>query len=236
MQGKRVTERAVELTGKPVVMVINTHHHRDHSHGNPGVPGELRIVATENARRHMLEVDAKFWKSAPTSLPNELVTHEQRLEIGGKTIELLSPGRGHTDGDLVVLFVEDAVVHTGDLVFNDRYPNIDLEAGGSIERWPAAIDRLSELDFKHVIPGHGPLTNRAGIARFRAFIDELWAAGADAAAKGWSLDETLERVILTRNARMEDIVIPFVLRLDRNFVIKRVWQEATGAVPTGGAE
>jgi glyoxylase-like metal-dependent hydrolase (beta-lactamase superfamily II) len=184
----------------------------------------------------MLEVDAKFWKSAPTSLPNELVTHEQRLEIGGKTIELLSPGRGHTDGDLVVLFVEDAVVHTGDLVFNDRYPNIDLEAGGSIERWPAAIDRLSELDFKHAIPGHGPLTNRAGIARFRAFIDELWAAGADAAAKGWSLDETLERVILTRNARMEDIVIPFVLRLDRNFVIKRVWQEATGAVPTGGAE
>jgi glyoxylase-like metal-dependent hydrolase (beta-lactamase superfamily II) len=230
IQGSCIGELARELTGKPVVMIINTHYHRDHTQGNPGLPSAMRIVSTASTREHMLDVDGWFWRDHRESLPAETFVHEHEISIGGKTIKLLHPGRGHTDGDLIALFVEDRVAHFGDLLFNARYPNIDLEAGGSVQEWPATLDRAAELDFEHVIPGHGELTDRDGIARFRAFIVELWDAGHRAAELGWTLEETLARVELTRNRGMQDYRIPFVLTLDRDFVVRRVWEEATGAV------
>ena len=143
-------------------------------------------------------------------------------------------GRGHTSGDLVVLFVEDRVLHLGDLFFNGRYPNIDLEAGGSVQEWIATLDRVLALDFDQVIPGHGPVTDREGIRRFQAFLRELWTQAEAAARDGKSLEETLAAVQLTEDAGYEAIRVPFVLKLDRPFVIRRAWEEATGAVKPQG--
>jgi glyoxylase-like metal-dependent hydrolase (beta-lactamase superfamily II) len=130
----------------------------------------------------------------------------------------------------VVLFVEDRVVHMGDLFFNGRYPNIDLEAGGSVREWAATLDRVFELDFDTVIPGHGPVTDRDGLREFQHFIRQLAELGAQAARAGLSLEETQARALLDADAGYEVIAIPFVLRLDREFVIRRAWEEATGSV------
>ena len=62
------------------------------------------------------------------------------LQVGGKTLELIHPGAGHTDGDLVVLFRDEQVLHTGDLMFSGYYPNIDLEAGGGVQQWVATLE------------------------------------------------------------------------------------------------
>ena len=113
----------------------------------------------------------------------------------------LNLGRGHTSGDLVVLFVEDRVIHLGDLFFNQRYPNIDLEAGGSIEQWIGTLDRVLAIDgYDHVIPGHGAVTDRDGIRQFQAFLAELWEQTSAAAQAGETLDETLRSVQLTQDA------------------------------------
>jgi glyoxylase-like metal-dependent hydrolase (beta-lactamase superfamily II) len=138
---------------------------------------------------------------------------------------------------MVVLFVEDRVIHLGDLFFNGRYPNIDLEGGGSVKEWIATLDRVLAIDgYDQVIPGHGPVSDRDGIRAFQAFLRELWEQASAAAAAGKSLEETLASVRLTTDAGFEPIRVPLVLNLDQPFVIRRAWEEATGTVrPQGPA-
>ena len=231
IQGERIRELAERLTGGPIQAVINTHYHADHSHGNPGFAPGTRIVATQRTRDYLLAFDASYWDGkAEETLPGDLFEQEYELRIGSKTIRSSHPGRGHTGGDLVVLFVEDRLLHMGDLLFNGRYPNIDLEAGGSVREWIGTLDRVLELDFDRVIPGHGPVTDRAGVRAFQRFLGEVWRAGEEAAREGLSLEETLARAQLAEDEGYGVTWMPFVFRLDRDFVIRRAWEEATGAV------
>jgi cyclase len=235
MQGDRIRELAEELGGGPVQVVLNTHWHQDHTHGNPAFPAGTKIVSTERTLEHLRNRDAAYWTGAAAgTLPNETFTDEHEIKLGGKTIRAMHLGRGHTDGDMVVLFVEDRVLHTGDLFFNGRYPNVDLAAGGSVKEWGDTLDRVLALDFDRVIPGHGPVSDRAGLIAFQRFIRQLWQVGADAAAKGESLAEAQHTAALTEDKGYTAMVIPFVMRLDRDFAIQRAWQEATGAVKPDG--
>jgi len=231
MQGERIRELAEQLGGGPVQVVLNTHWHRDHTHGNPAFPVGTKVVATERTLEHLRNRDADYWTGAAAgTLPNETFTDEHELKLGGKTIRAIHLGRGHTDGDMVVLFVEDRVLHAGDLYFNALYPNIDLESGGSVKEWGDTLDRVLALDFDRVIPGHGPVSDRAGLVAFQGFIRQLWQVAADAAAKGRTLAETQRMATLTADQGYGVMSVPFVMRLDRNFAIQRAWQEATGAV------
>lgn len=235
-QGKEIREKAEEIGGAPVQALLNTHWHQDHSHGNPGFAPGTRVVATSRTLGHLRTRDADYWQGeAAALLPNETFDDVHELMIGGKTIRAVHPGRGHTDGDLVVLFVEDRVLHTGDLFSRLRYPNIDLQSGGSIPQWIDSLDRVLALDFDRVIPGHGPQTDREGIRQFQTFLRQLWAVGQNAAAKGLTLEETLATADLSADAGYEAIHVPLLLNLDRNFVITRAWEEATGNVPPAGA-
>jgi len=228
-QGVGIRKLAEELGGGPVQAIINTHYHLDHTHGNPAFPSGTRVVATERTRAYLDLVDADYWSGdAAGTLPNETFSNHHEVRIADKTLRLLHPGRGHTDGDLVVLFVEDRVLHTGDLFFNGRYPNIDLEAGGSVREWVETIDRILELDFDQVIPGHGPVTDRAGLRQFQTFMRQLAAAGEEAFRNGWSLEQTTSEAKLDADAGYDVMAIPLVMRLDRDFVLKRAWEEATG--------
>jgi glyoxylase-like metal-dependent hydrolase (beta-lactamase superfamily II) len=228
LQGREVRERAEELAG-PVRAIVNTHYHVDHTHGNPAFASGLDVVSTAKTRAYLDALDADYWKGdAAGTLPNQTFDAEHTISLGGKTVRLLHPGRGHTDGDLVALFVEDRVVHTGDLFFNGRYPNIDLEAGGSVREWSATIDRILELDFDRVIPGHGPVTDRDGLREFQRFMGQLGDIARDAEQSGRSLEETQASAVLDADAGYDVMAIPFVMRLDRAFVVKRAWEEGTG--------
>jgi glyoxylase-like metal-dependent hydrolase (beta-lactamase superfamily II) len=194
------------------------------------------VVATERTLEHLRARDAAYWEGeAALTLPSDTFSEEHELRVGDKTIRSFHLGRGHTDGDLVTLFVEDRVLVTGDLLFRFRYPNIDLEAGGSVPAWIETLDRAAELDFDRVVPGHGPITDREGIRAFQGFLRELWEVGSEAAGAGLSLDETLAQAKLTTDAGYDVIGVPFVFRLDRDFVIRRAWEEATGAAGAAAA-
>jgi glyoxylase-like metal-dependent hydrolase (beta-lactamase superfamily II) len=231
IQGRHIRDLAERLGGGPTQAVVNTHYHADHTHGNPAWPAGTRIVATERTRDYLEQFDPAFWAgSAAGSTPNDLFTDSHELRIGDKTIRSYYLGRGHTGGDLVVLFVEDRVLHTGDLFFNRRYPNIDLEAGGSVQQWAETLDRVLALGFDKVIPGHGPVTDRAGLLEFQRFIAELAEFASEFAAAGKSLEETLAAADLEHDGAFEELSVPFLFKFDRDFVIRRAWEEASGIV------
>ncbi len=228
-QGALIRERARELTGAETVLLINTHYHLDHTHGNPAFESGTRVLSTARTLSHLQALDAGFWSGdAAQLLPNETFVDRQTLEIGGKTLQLAHIGIGHTDGDLVVNFVDEKVVHTGDLLFNGHYPNIDLEAGGSVRAWPATLERLLALPFDRIIPGHGATTDSAGVRRFQAFLTELSEIGRDAAATGKTLEQTQNTNALTADEGYEPLKFIVSFGLDRKFVLTRAWEEATG--------
>ena len=227
-QGAAIRERVRELTSQPIVAVLNTHYHLDHTHGNPAFPAGTKVVSTAKTLAHLRALDADFWKDAPAKdlLPNDTFDGASKeLRIGGKTIRSQYLGRGHTDGDMVVLFVEDRVLHTGDLVFNGHYPNIDLEAGGSVREWPATLDKLLALSsFDTVIPGHGPATSRRSIERFRDFLKSLWQQATTIRDRGGSVEDAVKLIDIDEFGLSSMWYTPM---LNRGFVIKRTWQELT---------
>ncbi len=229
MQGKRIRELAERLTGQPVRIVISTHYHLDHTHGNPAFDPETEFVSTARTLANLRVRDGAYWEGDnERALPETTFEHEHEIKLGGKTIRLIHPGRGHTDGDAVVLFVEDRVLHTGDLFVNEMYPNIDLEGGASIERWIETLDRVATLDVDDVIPGHGMLADPKAIRAFQQYLRDLWSAAKGAADQGLSLAQTLESADLSAYSHFEVLSVPFVLRFDRDFNVTRAWEEATG--------
>ena len=221
-QGGRIRSVAEELTGSDVVMVINSHYHTDHTHGNPAFASGTRVVATDRTLEHMLETDAEYFDDIEELLPNETFSGRRDIEIGGKRLGLLWPGRGHTDGDLIVFFEEESVLHTGDLYFNQHYPNIDLEGGGSVQEWSRSIDRMFEFDFDRVIPGHGPVSGVDGLRQFQGFISQLATLARDT---DFPLERFVAEANLTEDASYTEITMLVPIGLDRDFVLTRAWQE-----------
>ena len=230
-QGARIRDLAAELAGAPVSHVINTHYHFDHTRGNPAFPPGTTVVSTGRTLAHLQQTEAEYFSGeAAALLPNQTFDDALILRIGGKTIELLHPGRGHTDGDLVAFMVEEGAVHLGDLFFHRRYPFIDLEAGGSVQAWGDSLDTVFALPFTKVIPGHGPVTDRAGLRQFQAFIRQLAEVGVRAKADGLSMEETQATDWLTEDEGYELIkFFGLALGMDRAFVLGRAWEETHNA-------
>lgn len=230
MQGALIKRKAEELTGKPVVLLINTHYHLDHTHGNPAFEPDTRVVSTHRTLSHLKALDESFWSGERAKLlPNDTFSEELRIELGDKTVILKALGRGHTDGDLVALIEEEGVIAMGDLFFNQHYPNIDLEAGGSVQDWPGTLDRVFELEFTKVIPGHGLTTDRLGLREFQRFMGQLATIGQMAAMDNTSLDAVLASARFTADAGYTEVTLAGIsIGLNRKFVLRRAWEESTG--------
>lgn len=228
-QGKRIRALAEEVVGGPVHTVINTHYHRDHTHGNPAFPDAIQVLASERTREHLLARDADAWKGdAAASLPTALQKDLHDLVIGDKTVRVIHPGRGHTDGDVVVQFLEDRVIHLGDLFFNSRYPRIDRGGGGSARAWPATLDRVLALDFDFVIPGHGELSNADGLRGFQTFLAEAVAKVSASIQAGATREETQAGVELDSDEGYGPGGLPPILIMDLSSVLGEIWDELSG--------
>ena len=143
--------------------VINTHHHADHSGGNAKMQGmDAQIIASEQARENMVE-------GKQPGLPNIVFERHASVYLGGKNAELYYFGRSHTNGDVVVLFPADRVLAAGDMfTFGDATPElIDYSGGGSARDWPKTLDGALTLDFDTVVPGHGVVTTKAEMKKYR---------------------------------------------------------------------
>lgn len=159
------------ITNQPVKYVLSTHHHSDHSGGNAKFLPTAEIISTANARTNILEHKQA---NAPADVaPARLVfTQETAVFLGGKEARAQHFGRGHTNGDAVIYFPALRTLHTGDLMAGSS-PLIDYPGGGSIVEWTKTLDAALKLDFDTVIPGHGKVTNKAGLLAYRNNVEKL---------------------------------------------------------------
>ncbi|NNC60444.1 MAG: MBL fold metallo-hydrolase [Erythrobacter sp.] len=187
-----------KLGASPVEFLVNTHYHGDHTGGNEnfGRKGAL-IFAQENVRTRLKEGRSEPNPSTPApkaALP--VVTYDQglRLNLNGDTVDIVFLGGGHTDGDSVIMWREDNVVHMGDLYFNiPGYPYVDLRSGGNVFNLMNSLDAvIRTIDDKTiVIPGHGGLSNKAELVSYRAMIGDAVVRVEKLKAEGKTLDEVI---------------------------------------------
>ena len=190
-----------------VSTLVNTHANGDHCYGNQLVRG-AEIVASEATAREMAEVPASLLArlvSAPgetgelfrhffgefdfagieTVLPTRTFSGRVDLDVGGRTIELVEVGPAHTEGDTLVFVPGARTVYTGDILFIGGTPVV---WAGPLENWIAACDLISGSDVDVVVPGHGPVTDRTGVAEVRdylAFIVEEAAPRRKSGMDAW---------------------------------------------------
>jgi cyclase len=120
------------------------------------------------------------------------------IELGGKKAILLYMGNAHTDCDAMVYFPTEKAIHMGDLLFHNMIPSIIPEAGGSSENWIKILEKIAEMDVKHVIPGHGELADKKGLRAQAEFFRDLRSEVKKFIQKGMSLEETKEMLTLSK--------------------------------------
>jgi cyclase len=177
----KIKAAVARLTAKPVQFVLNTHFHFDHTGGNEafGNDGAL-IVAHDNVRRRMSSTQlislvgntSRQEASPKAALPVVTVASDISFHINGEEVHAFHVPRAHTDGDLVVHFRKGDIVHMGDTFFNGTYPFIDSSSGGTAAGVIAAADRVLALagEKTQIIPGHGPLANKADLLAYRNLL------------------------------------------------------------------
>ena len=189
----KIEQAVFDLTEqkKKVTYVVNTHYHGDHTGSNVYFSKSASVIAHENVRKR-LSVRSK------QGLP--VITYQGgvKLHLNDQTVDVKHLAAGHTDGDSVIYFEQANVWHLGDLFFESRFPYVDLKSGGTVQGYLANLETLHARinDEALIIPGHGELTNKAGLAKkiamikaTKAEVDKMKQAGLtleQAIAKGLS--------------------------------------------------
>jgi cyclase len=153
--GKGILANIEAVSDKPVATIINTTADIDHVGGNVEFPTAPEIIAHANTKARMERMDL-FRGPNARFLPNKLVTDRMSLLSGPDRIELYYFGRGHTDGDLVVVFPEKRLAHFGDLFPRKAAPVIDAASGGSGVAFPETLAKaIAEIkNVVRVTTGH----------------------------------------------------------------------------------
>nr|WP_149027398.1 MBL fold metallo-hydrolase [Shewanella psychrophila] len=186
LSGKIIATLSGIQPGQPKY-VVNTHYHGDHTGGNNLFGMNSVIFAHHNVLKR-LAGDTSY-KAA--GLPSVTYHKGTSIHFNGDTLHLLHMGPGHTDGDSVVLWEDKSVIHMGDLFFKNRFPYIDLKAGGSVKGYRdnvAAMIRKINKDTK-VIPGHGELASRNDLIRFKHMLDKSINWMESKLSSGMSLEQ-----------------------------------------------
>jgi glyoxylase-like metal-dependent hydrolase (beta-lactamase superfamily II) len=175
------------VTNLPVKYILSTHYHADHSGGNAKFLPSAEIISTANARANIVN---HVQSNAPAGvLPARVTfTDESAVYLGGKEVRARYFGRGHTNGDAIIYFPALRTIHTGDMMAGTT-PLIDYPGGGSVVEWTKTLDNAMKLDFDTVIPGHGAVTNKAGLLAYRNNVEKLRNRAAGLIREGKSQND-----------------------------------------------
>jgi glyoxylase-like metal-dependent hydrolase (beta-lactamase superfamily II) len=172
--------------------IVNTHANGDHTHGN-GCCQHAEVIASEASAKEMDELpapalaaimeQAKAMGPAGQYLvdifgsfdftdvaekhPTKTFTGEYSVNIGDKKVDLIEVGPAHTAGDVLVHVPGDKTVYTGDILFIEGTP---IMWAGPVANWIAACDKIIALEAETIVPGHGPITDAAGVRRVQDYL------------------------------------------------------------------
>lgn len=195
------------LTNKPITYLVNTHMHGDHTGGNINFNTENTVLVAQDNARKRLVVNGKEKVSSnemnqqdfEKSLPEITFSEDLTFHDGDETVMLFHVHNAHTDGDTMIYFVNENVLHMGDTYFSDRYPYIDLNSGGSITGYINAHKQaLMVIDSEtKIIPGHGRPSNKAALEKYVKVLEHIKKVIEDEITAGKSLDEVKANKSLT---------------------------------------
>lgn len=185
-------KRDAGIGGADITTLVNTHANGDHTYGNRLVT-RAEIIASKASAEEMEEVPpermAGLMKAAPNMgetgdyflecfgafdfngitlrAPTKTFTGRMELKVGDKDVHLIEVGPAHTHGDVIVHVPKDRVVYTGDILFIDGTP---IMWAGPVANWIKACNMIIGFDVDVIVPGHGPITDKAGVARMRDYL------------------------------------------------------------------
>ena len=178
---------------QPVRYVVYSHDHADHISGGEVFAPTAAIVAHENAQA------AIVGEKRPTAVPQITFSDRMTLELGGTTVELLYVGRNHSDNSIVMRFPRERLLFAVDFIPVNGYAFRDFP-DAYMPDWIDSLRRVEALDFDVLVPGHGPLGNKANVTMFREYLTDLRGEVMRYAREGKSVDETKQLVTLPKYA------------------------------------
>jgi cyclase len=168
------------LGGGPVKTLIDTHWHFDHSDNNANFRAAgAAVLAHTNTRKRLTESHdllGMHVDPAPAeALPTDTFTDKRSLTVNGEIVAVSYVPPAHTDTDVFVHYTKANVLHMGDVFFNGMYPFIDTGTGGGINGMIAGADRALAMTNARtkIVPGHGPLSDHAGLLKYRRVIGTI---------------------------------------------------------------
>jgi cyclase len=198
--------------------IVNTHANGDHCHGN-GLCRHAEVIASAASAREMAELPAATlaqlmahaealgpagrylasifgsfdFTDVAEKLPTQTFSGRHRLDVGAKTVDLIEVGPAHTAGDVLVHVPGDRTVFTGDILFIDGTP---IMWAGPVANWIAACDTIVALDADVIVPGHGPLTDVAGVRRVQDYLRYIDAQARQRFDAGLSVRDAAHDIAL----------------------------------------
>ncbi|MES2773170.1 MAG: MBL fold metallo-hydrolase [Bacteroidota bacterium] len=174
-------EELKKQSGKPFELLINTHHHGDHSGGNIAFKDLVKkVVAHANSKANQQAAAVKQKKEDQQLYPDTTFYETWEKKIGKEKIKMHHFGAAHTNGDSIVHFQHANIAHMGDLLFNRRHPYIDRTAGANIKSWISVLDKtLATFDddtifvFGHALDPEKVTGNKEDIKAFQNYLGKL---------------------------------------------------------------
>lgn len=222
---RMLTEMAPHTKRHPIRTLVNTHANGDHCWGNQLVSG-AEIVASAACAAEMTHLDpavfARFLRAdglgamgdylcrifgafdfdgITVTPPTKTFDSELTLEIGSRRVELFHVGPAHTAGDVLVWLPREKVVFTGDILFIDGTP---IVWAGPIDNWVRACDRILSFDAAVIVPGHGPLTDAAGVRKVRDYLIYVRDEAKQRFDAGMSVEEAVHDIALGTFSTWQD--------------------------------
>ncbi len=208
-------------------MVVNTHASGDHCWGNELVDGAQIIASARTAEEMTTAISptmvATLLKRAPElgqlgeflshafgsfdfdnitlTPPTKTFEDELTLKVGDKEVHLIEVGPAHTLGDTLVHIPTDRVVFTADILFIGGHPII---WAGPTSNWLRACDRILEMDVDTIVPGHGPITDKKGVAEVKGYLEYIYQEAEKRYETGMSAQEAAKDIDLDRYATWTD--------------------------------
>ncbi len=203
-QSKHLIDELKKKSEKPFKLLINTHHHGDHSSGNISFKGIIgNVVAHANSKTNQ-ENSAKQNKNEDKQLyPDLTYTDTWDKRVGKEKMRLHYFGAGHTNGDSLVHFEHANIVHCGDLLFNRRHPFVDRNAGANIKSWMEVLNKaLNKFDsetiyvFGHAGPGYRVTGTADELNKFRDYLGNVLKFVEGEIKAGKTKEEILKATII----------------------------------------
>ena len=200
---RQIQDAVRQVTTKPILYLVNTNYHGDHTFGNYAFPAETFVVAHRKTAERMANFEHEKQFMLPTvdndptvyadvrlRLPDVIFDTYLRLDLGGRVVELYHFGRGNTPGDTVVYVPEAHVAWTGNLVVGEGTIPFLIEGGAGA--YLQTIARFARtLEVETIVPGHGFMTSEAILGRYLRYLSELIHSVRQATRSGQTLAETL---------------------------------------------